>query len=67
MEILSPSKDLVDHISAFKRLAQLCAAIPNAHADKIRFVADRTYKTRQLVDQNATQKRPRPADQECHL
>lgn len=54
-EILSPSKELVDHIGTFKRLAQLYAAVRNAYADKIGFVADLAYKTRQLVEQNATQ------------
>lgn len=54
-EILSPSKELADHIGTFKRLAQLYAAVRNAYADKIGFVADLAYKTRQLVEQNATQ------------
>jgi type I restriction enzyme R subunit len=54
-EILSPSKELVDHIGSFKRLAQLYAAVRNAYADKIGFVADLAYKTRQLVEQNAMQ------------
>jgi type I restriction enzyme R subunit len=54
-EILSPSKDLVDHIGSFKRLAQLYAAVRNAYADKVGFVADLAYKTRRLVEQNATQ------------
>lgn len=54
-EILSPSKELVDHIGTYKRLAQLYAAVRNAYADKIGFIADLAYKTRQLVEQNATQ------------
>ena len=54
-EILSPSKELVDHIATFKRLAQLYAAVRNAYADKVGFVADLAYKTRQLVQQSATQ------------
>jgi type I restriction enzyme R subunit len=54
-EILSPSKELVDHIGTFKRLAQLYASVRNAYVDKIGFVADLAYKTRQLVEQNATQ------------
>lgn len=54
-EILSPSKELVDHIGTFKRLAQLYAAVRNAYADKIGFVADLAYKTRRLVEENATQ------------
>jgi len=54
-EILSPSKELVDHIGTYKRLAQLYAAVRNAYADKVGFIADLAYKTRQLVEQNATQ------------
>jgi type I restriction enzyme R subunit len=54
-EILSPSKELVDHIATYKRLAQLYAAVRNAYADKIGFIADLAYKTRQLVEQNAMQ------------
>jgi type I restriction enzyme, R subunit len=54
-EILSPAKELVDHIGTYKRLAQLYAAVRNAYADKIGFIADLAYKTRQLVEQNATQ------------
>jgi type I restriction enzyme R subunit len=54
-EILSPSKELVDHIGTFKRLAQLYATVRNAYADKIGFVADLAYKTRQLVEQSAMQ------------
>lgn len=54
-EILSPSKELVDHIGTFKRLAQLYAAVRNAYADKIGFVADLAHKTRRLVELNAMQ------------
>ena len=54
-EILSPSKELVDHIATYKRLAQLYAAVRNAYADKIGFIDDLAYKTRQLVEQNAMQ------------
>jgi type I restriction enzyme R subunit len=54
-EILSPAKELVDHIGTFKRLAQLYAAVRNAYADKVGFIADLAYKTRQLVEQNAMQ------------
>jgi type I restriction enzyme, R subunit len=38
-EVLSPSKELVDHIGTYKRLVQLYAAVRNAYADKIGFVA----------------------------
>jgi type I restriction enzyme R subunit len=54
-EILSPAKELVDHIGTFKRLAQLYATVRNAYADKIGFVADLAYKTRRLVEQNVAQ------------
>lgn len=54
-EILSPSPELRDHIATFKRLAQLYAAVRNAYADKVGFVADLAYKTKRLVEQSATQ------------
>lgn len=54
-EILSPSPELRDHIATFKRLAQLYAAVRNAYADKIGFVADLAYKTQRLVQESATQ------------
>jgi type I restriction enzyme, R subunit len=54
-EILSPSPELREHIATFKRLAQLYAAVRNAYADKVGFVADLAYKTKRLVEQSATQ------------
>jgi type I restriction enzyme R subunit len=54
-EILSPSPELRDHIDTFKRLAQLYAAVRNAYADRVGYVADLAYKTGQLVKENATQ------------
>lgn len=54
-EILSPSPELRDHITSFKRLAQLYAAVRNAYAEKVGFIADLAYKTRRLVEENATQ------------
>ena len=54
-EILSPSPELRDHIVTFKRLAQLYAAVRNAYAEKVGFVADLAYKTKRLVEQSATQ------------
>lgn len=54
-EILSPSAELVDHIAAFKRLAQLYATVRNAYADQVGFVADLAYKTRRLVEGSAEQ------------
>lgn len=49
-EILSPSPELRDYIKSFKRLAQLYAAVRNAYAEKVGFVADLAYKTRRLVE-----------------
>ena len=54
-EILSPSAELRDHIETFKRLAQLYATVKNAYAEKAGFVADLAYKTRRLVEENASQ------------
>ncbi len=54
-EILSPSPELRDHIKTFKGLAQLYASVRNAYADKVGFVADLAYKTRRLIESNATQ------------
>lgn len=53
-EILSPSAELRDHIETFKRLAQLYATVREAYADKVGFVADLAYKTKRLVEENAT-------------
>ncbi len=39
----------------FKRLAQLYAAVRNAYADKVGFVADLAYKTKRLVEEGAKQ------------
>lgn len=54
-EILSPSPELRDHIETFKHLAQLYAAVRNAYAEKVGFVADLAYKTKRLVEESATQ------------
>jgi type I restriction enzyme R subunit len=54
-EILSPSKGLVDHIGTYKRLTQLYAAVRNAYAEKVGFVADLAYKTRRLIEEAAIQ------------
>jgi type I restriction enzyme, R subunit len=54
-EILSPSKELVDHIGTYRRLTQLYAAVRNAYAEKVGFVADLAYKTRHLIEEAATQ------------
>ena len=54
-EILSPSPELRDHITTFKRLAQLYAAVKNAYGDRGGYLADLAYKTRRLVEESATQ------------
>lgn len=54
-EILSPAPELRPHIDTFKQLATLYAAVRNAYADKVGFVADLAYKTRQLIEMNAAQ------------
>ena len=54
-EILSPSPELRDHIATYKHLSQLYAAVRNAYADKVGFVADLAYKTRRLIEGGATQ------------
>lgn len=54
-EILSPSPELRDHIATYKQLSMLYAAVRNAYADKVGFVADLAYKTRRLIEENATQ------------
>ncbi|MDR1463603.1 MAG: HsdR family type I site-specific deoxyribonuclease [Azoarcus sp.] len=54
-EILSPSPDLRDHIASYKQLSQLYAAVRNAYAEKVGFVADLAYKTQRLIEENAEQ------------
>lgn len=54
-EILSPSPELRDYIASYKRLAQLYAAVRNAYAEKVGFLADLAYKTRRLIEENAIQ------------
>jgi type I restriction enzyme R subunit len=54
-EILSPSPELRDYISTFNQLAQLYAAVRNAYADNVGYVADLAYKTKRLVEEGATQ------------
>lgn len=53
-EILSPSPELRDHITTFKRLAQLYAACGMPMPTR-GYVADLAYKTRRLVEESATQ------------
>lgn len=54
-EILSPSPELRDHIASYKQLSQLYAAVRNAYAEKVGFVADLAYKTRRLIEESALQ------------
>lgn len=54
-EILSPDPALRDHISTYKHLSQLYAAVRNAYAEKVGFVADLAYKTRRLIEESAEQ------------
>lgn len=54
-EILSPDPALRDHIGTYKQLSQLYAAVRNAYADKVGFIADLAYKTRRLIEENAEQ------------
>lgn len=52
-EIVSPSPELRDHISTFKRLAQLYATVRNAYGDRIGYISDLAYKTAALVQEGA--------------
>lgn len=54
-EILSPAAELRDHISTYKQLSQLYAAVRNAYAEKVGFTADLAYKTRRLIEGSAEQ------------
>ncbi|MDW8267200.1 MAG: HsdR family type I site-specific deoxyribonuclease [Gemmataceae bacterium] len=54
-EILSPDAALRDHIATYKELSRLYAAVRNAYAEKVGFVADLAYKTRRLIEESAEQ------------
>jgi type I restriction enzyme R subunit len=54
-EILSPSPELRDHIATYKNLAKLYAAVRNAYAPQVGYVADLAYKTRRLVEEGTSQ------------
>ncbi|NEX18518.1 MAG: deoxyribonuclease HsdR [Halochromatium sp.] len=54
-EIISPSPALRDHILTFKRLAQLYAAVRNAYANRVGYIADLANKTANLVKEHAAQ------------
>ena len=54
-EILSPDPALRDHIATYKQLSQLYAAVRNAYAEKVGFVAVLAFKTRRLIEESAEQ------------
>jgi type I restriction enzyme R subunit len=54
-EILSPAPELRDHVDAYNRLAQLYATVRNAYGTRTGYIADLAYKTKRLVEENATQ------------
>jgi type I restriction enzyme, R subunit len=54
-EILSPSKELRDHIKTYKHLSQLYAAVRNAYSQTSGFLADLEHKTRRLVEETVVQ------------
>ena len=54
-EILSPSPELRDHIATYRRLAGLYAAVRNAYASRVSYVADLANKTRFMVQDSAVQ------------
>jgi type I restriction enzyme R subunit len=54
-EILSPSPEPRDHIATFRHLAQLYAAVRNAYAEKVGFIADFALKTKRMVEESAAQ------------
>lgn len=54
-EILSPSPELREHITTYRRLSQLYATVRNAYAEKVGFVADLAYKTKRLIEASAEQ------------
>ena len=66
-EILSPAKELVDHIATFKRLAQLYATVRNAYAEKIGFVADLAYKNPATCRAKYSSGGRWPVNEEHHL
>lgn len=54
-EVLSPSAELRDHISTYKRLSVLYAAVRNAYSEVTSFTADLEHKTKRLIEETATQ------------
>lgn len=54
-EILSPSAELRDHISTYKRLSVLYASVRSALSDEPGFTADLEHKTKRLIEETAIQ------------
>ncbi len=54
-EILSPSPELRDYIANYQRLTTLYAAVRQAYAEQVGFIADLSYKTRRLIESSAEQ------------
>ncbi|QZH62855.1 HsdR family type I site-specific deoxyribonuclease [Mycolicibacterium farcinogenes] len=54
-EILSPSAELRDHITTYKRLSVLYAAVRAAYSEAAGFTADLEHKTKRLIEESATQ------------
>lgn len=52
-EILSPSPELSDHVSAFNDLADLYAMMQSAYGKKVNFLDELAHKTAELVKENA--------------
>ena len=53
-EILSPARELRDHIDTFQRLVRLYTVVRNAYADSAGFVAELAHKTKRLVEGSTT-------------
>ena len=54
-EILSPSAELRDYIETYKQLAGLYAAVRNAYATSVTYVADLASKTSRMVQEKSAQ------------
>ncbi|WP_262013332.1 type I restriction endonuclease subunit R [Micromonospora sp. Mcm103] len=54
-EILSPSAELRDHITTYKRLSQLYAAVRAAFSETGSFLGDLEHKTKRLIEEGAVQ------------
>ena len=54
-EILSPSAELRDYIENYKQLAGLYAAVRNAYATSVTYVADLASKTSRMVQEKSAQ------------